>query len=399
MVEKDGEIKISISGGIPKYHIEVFDDVGNLIIDENDITIDDLDEDGTITLSGISSGKFRVKVGDLVSENVAQEEDPSYKLLAYNIIENVLINSPSPIEVKTDDLIIQQPTCYEIEKADGMISFGVKGGYLGELPDGLSYKYQIISESLPFGYQDIQIKSYGEMVRFESLPEGDYKVLVSVLESSGCEFSFTYTLIAPDILQSFHISKNISCKGENDGSIELSLIGGVPPYNIQLLDEFEKELDSDSPVPGEYKGVISLEEESLSFEYFGLPSGIYKIKIYDGSCEPIITNRINIREVEEEFIVIPESISVTPVSCNGDATGQFSLEVEGGWGNYHYSLDGEEYLPFNQTNKLYLRDLEVRQYTLYLSDERPEQEGCLLTQVFDIEQPPPLRMRTLQNMM
>lgn len=151
---------------------------------------------------------------------------------------------------------------------------------------------------------------------FTSLTAGTYVVYV---ESGDCDaISAAIEITEPDTtLSATYELSDVTCNGEDDGSIEVFAEGGtgIIQYAIspQLSQFFEM-------------GVFE-----------NLAPGVYDVIVQDElGCFLIFDF-----EVMEPLVVIITIIpdSIIPEICEGDADGSFSIEVEGGTLPYSVSLD------------------------------------------------------------
>lgn len=137
-------------------------------------------------------------------------------------------------------------------------------------------------------------------------PEGTTEVVVLVSDASGNETMCSFNVIASNTLQVESIVTEPSCAGFPDGSVELEIEGGTPPYQVDWGN-----VDPDN-----------------------LPPGAYTFTITDAAgC--IVSGNI--------LLAGPSIISVQTIeivgSSEGQADGSITIEVSGGTPD----TDGEEY--------------------------------------------------------
>jgi gliding motility-associated-like protein len=135
---------------------------------------------------------------------------------------------------------------------------------------------------------------------------GTYTVIVE--DANGCTTSGSLTV--PNIgnpITVSHTVTNISCAGQNDGAISLSVTGGGSPYSYLWMNG------------------------NTNPNLTGLSPGIYTV---------IVTNNNGCTDSDTVTITQPLSLNVLPtvtnVTCNGYNNGQISLAVFGGVGPYSY---------------------------------------------------------------
>lgn len=81
------------------------------------------------------------------------------------------------------------------------------------------------------GYQYALNGNWGTANTFSSLNGGDYSV--QVMNEKGCiSAPDTITVVAPAPIGLIVTPKDVTCHGENSGSLSLNAVGGTPPYRI-----------------------------------------------------------------------------------------------------------------------------------------------------------------------
>ena len=183
------------------------------------------------------------------------------------------------------------------------------------------------------------------------LSAGNYTVTVS--DGIGCtgEFSFEVPDFPPLDLQIDPL--NISCFGENDGSILVVASGGAEGYTYQWSNNATKD------------------------EITGLSAGNYIVTVTDAAgCTEVID--ADIIEPPELFL---DLLDIQNVLCFGDSTGIITVEASGGTPDYEYSTDGVNF----QSSSM-LQNLGTGTYTVIVQDSR----GCTEMLEAPISAPPPL---------
>ena len=109
---------------------------------------------------------------------------------------------------------------------------------------------------------------------FDNLPPGNYKLKLkeSVATNTdadpnvifGCEVLFpdTYTIAAPSVLSVTGTKSDISCFGDDDGSIDLTVSGGTPAYTIAWTKTGDGSFNASTQdltglTPGEYNVTVT----------------------------------------------------------------------------------------------------------------------------------------------
>ncbi len=149
----------------------------------------------------------------------------------------------------------------------------------------------------------------------DNLPAGTYEVRIT--DRSNCVIIDRQTVRQPSSLAVAVTKRDISCNNNNDGSINLTVTGGMMPYQYRW--------SNGSTEPG----------------IANLTAGTYYGTVTDAEGCFILV---------EEVIVNPAPISlasatVKNVSCNGARDGEIRIEVVGGTGRYTFdwSRNGQQF--------------------------------------------------------
>ena len=242
--------------------------------------------------------------------------------------------------------------------------------------------------------------------RIENLSEGNYNVVVTI--NDDCEAYGSYNITEPDSLMANSVSTSISCAGDADGTIDLSITGGNIDQPYQYLwsnGETTEDLSGlsggtyivtvtdhlgcmvnetaivNEPPPfwstishtdvtcyGYQDGAIDLTSEggngthrylwsngNTSEDISNLNPGIYSVTVYDEKdCE--INNSDTVLEPEE----LLSNISKTDISCFGNADGTAKVNISGGNGGYSILWSNSQIIDsiFNLSNGIYSVNIE-----------------------------------------
>ena len=183
-----------------------------------------------------------------------------------------------------------------------------------------------------------------------NIPAGTYNV--QVVDGQGCEGFFTIVVEDFPVLVASIDPADISCFGENDGTITVIADGGAGNFTYLWSN-------------GEMTATIN-----------DLGPGIYTVTVTDeNGCS----------EVLSADIIEPDSISlaldILDVICAGDATGVMMVNATGGTPPYEYSINGTAYQASPD-----LSNLAAGTYTAYVRDSR----NCIYTIEGTVNEPPPL---------
>jgi gliding motility-associated-like protein len=184
---------------------------------------------------------------------------------------------------------------------------------------------------------------------FDNLGPGDYTLIVS--DQSGCSRTQTITIEAAPVFEILPDVRQISCFGENEGSIKLNLSGGVGQTTIR------------------WDG-----GEQLA-NLFNLSAGFYGVTIKDQTdCE--IRSEFNI--VEPALLVIEPKLT-DALACDNPQSGEIRLGISGGTPPYSIKWS-------NGSTSENLLNISSGQYAVTITDA----SGCLTSGSFTIKRPPPL---------
>lgn len=136
---------------------------------------------------------------------------------------------------------------------------------------------------------------------------GNYQVTIT--DASGCSLNRSFTITEPLALLVNENIQDVTCFGVGDGSIDLSVSGGVAPYTYAWSNG------------------------ATTQDIFNVSGGNYSVNITDGNgC--VSTRNYTISEPASALNV---SGSVTDESCFGDSQGAVDLTVTGGSAPYTYT--------------------------------------------------------------
>lgn len=146
---------------------------------------------------------------------------------------------------------------------------------------------------------------------FDSLTPGDYTLTVK--DANDCTAATNVTITEPTIFTVTAQKTDVTCKGADDGTINLFAGGGTTGGGMIFINNVQ----------------------STSSSFSGLAPGTYDFRVLDANmCEVTLT--VNIVEPDELSL----TAAATDVACNGDANGAIALTGAGGTAPYEYSMDG-----------------------------------------------------------
>ena len=284
----NGAINLSINGGIQPYSI----------VWSNGPTTEDV--------SSLIAGNYSVTITDDLGCSIS----PSF----------VVSQPSSPLSISAN---LNGVSCYGF--TDGAIDITAIGG----TP---SYTY---SWSNSASTEDIQ-----------TLSEGGYSLTVT--DANGCQFDSTFSILQPASLSASSINTNVLCYGAATGAINLSVIGGILPYNYSWSN-------------GAFSQDLAL-----------ITSGPYSVLITDGNgCQ--LTYSTNISQPLQPLLLTETHQNVP---CFGANNGSINLTVSGGTPNYTYSWNT------GSTNQD-ISNLIAGNYTVNVTDAN----NCISNLTITVQQP------------
>ncbi len=187
-----------------------------------------------------------------------------------------------------------------------------------------------------------------------SLSAGEY--FVTITDAMGCTTTDSRTIFEPATLITYTAElMDNDCKGDENGMVDLDVVGGIPPYD--------------------FLWTTGSTNEDIS----NLPAGFYGVTITDANECVRIIDTLAIEITEPENALTLTDFSVTNTSCFDEDTGEITLEVLGGTAPYLYNWSNFT-LPNNST----VTGLSPDTYACTIFDFN----GCeLSTQDFAINEP------------
>ncbi len=181
----------------------------------------------------------------------------------------------------------------------------------------------------------------------DSLSIGTFSVVVT--DERGCQTQGEYLLTEPDSIVEVAFAPNeVLCHGDATGTIDLSVVGGIRPYNYLWSNDAETQ------------------------DINGLESGVYTVVVTDDNgC--ILTDSI---EVFQPNAAIEMSFTKIDLVCTGDTVGSVDLTVVGGVSPYGYLWSNDA-----ETEDLF--HLTAGVYMITITD----QNNCVAIDSVVIEQP------------
>ena len=224
--------------------------------------------------------------------------------------ESIALTPPTPITSSSSETLT---LCSN--SSDGTSTITVSGGLA---PYNLSWTGPAAGN--PAGDE---IDTDGGNYVISSLAAGSYSVTIT--DASGCTESESFTITNPVALSQTNTKTHVTCNGDGNGAINLTVSGGNPPYDISWT----------GAAIGSQSDAIN--SSGGSYSIGSLSGGNYDLTITDNNgC---ILNS-NSHTINEPAVLSQTNVS-TDVSCNGGINdGQIEVTVNGGTAPYQVSWTG-----------------------------------------------------------
>jgi len=282
------------------------------------------------TITGLTSGAYSVTVTD--SLGCSQTEG---------------VNVVDVPQVGLGTFTAVPPSCFA---ADGSITIQITGGTT-------PYYY-----SASTGAVAIQ---YGTSFTLSGLSAGNY--LFQVTDAALCSFVAGTSLASPQGMTSVSINTNGSTCSSSDGSIQVSVVGGVTPYIYTLI------------YPNGNTSNITGNQTVQIFP--SLSSGTYSVAVQDSSScsymeEVTLTKNAT----------FTTSTNTTSPTCNQNNGSILVIRSEGGAQPYTYSMDGVQIFSNTTLSAVTFSNVNSGQHTITVTDGG----GCVQTTQVNVSSSNPL---------
>ena len=264
-------------------------------------------------ITNLSPGSYIITVIDAIGCSVSQ---------SYTIIEPPLL--------AINNIAITHVLCYG--ESTGAIDINVIGG---TLPYNFTWNNGAITEDLI------------------NIPAGVYNV--TVIDANGCLAYGSGHVTQPlTPVTISYTQKNVNCFGGSDGAIDVSVIGGTPPY------------------------YYNWDNGSGTQDISGLSAGTYNLTVTDDNgCKKYLQVIIT----QPDLIVINGVIQ--DVSCYGLTDGAIIVNIQGGVPSYSYIWS-------NGSPTTSLMNVPAGSYTLSVTDAH----NCTMQALFAVNEPAPLQIKS-----
>lgn len=374
----NGEIAISVSGGSGPYTFNwtknglpfaATEDISNLTPGTYIISVNDANNCGPKTASFIiieppvldvtlvsqtNVSCFDASTGAIIVNAFGGTVTGLYNYLwlgpnGFTSTNQNLLNIPAGTYnlTVTDDLgcnknlsvIITQSTEIEISYVTTpIVCYGDNNATISVTITGGNTPYQIQWSNLAVGLNQ------------NNLSPGDYTITIT--DNLGCQKDATINIPSPPIFDVNPVVTNISCFGNNDGSIVLNFVGGIAPVNLVWSD-------------GNPSGITRN----------NLGPGTYSVTITDS--KPCVISR-TFTIIEPQPLILSANIT-NALNCSNANSGAINLLVSGGTPPFNYLWN-------NGTTTEDLLNISSGNYSVTVTDSR----GCTKTAQYSITRPNPI---------
>lgn len=242
--------------------------------------------DTTATIYDAASGDYDLTVTDAAA--------------CQDVIQSIKVRERTP-PITLDKFIVEGPKCFGDE--DVKVTAQIKGG------SGL-YRYHFRPTLI---LDNMELDS----ITVTTLPiNNSYSLTVTDLKT-GCRIvtEGEGVSVPPPLLLSIDGIDKINCAGGFNGGINVSVQGGVGPYNYSWRDSTGAEIST---------------VEDLK----NVRSGPYTLFLEDANaCADTLMEEIP----EVNAVISVDSTNIEAVSCNGGTDGSISIQVSGGEPPFHYA--------------------------------------------------------------
>lgn len=273
----------------------------------------------TEDISGLEDGTYNVLITD---------QTGCFTLLSFDLTE------PDPLQL---DLALTPITCPGTD--DGEIDLTIAGG---------TPEYTIS--------WDLDGSGTAASEDLTGLAPGTYTVTVT--DANDCVETASVTLDDALAIDLSAVATPVSCFGDTDGAIDLTVSSGAPPIDLEWTGP---------------SGFTSTSEDLV-----GLEPGAYAVTATDaGGCVETLDVSI------DEPLEITIDATATPLACADDTNGTIDVDISGGTAPYDTDWTGPGGFTSAEED---LSGLEAGTYTLTVTDAN----DCQLTVDVEITAPDPI---------
>ncbi|WP_258099171.1 OmpA family protein [Marinoscillum pacificum] len=181
------------------------------------------------------------------------------------------------------------------------------------------------------------------------IPAGTYDLLAT--DANGCTQSIKSTITQPTVVEySINSVTDLTCFGDNGGAIDISVIGGIGPYDYLWSNG------------------------ATTQDLVNVPAGKYTVQIKEGNgCMNTLE-----AEIKQPELLMLKLDTVVNINCYGDNTGSVGISVKGGVPPYKYSWS-------NGATTEDISNLTAGNYSVTVTDAH----GCVKSASTVVKEPNP----------
>ncbi|MFD0962910.1 T9SS type A sorting domain-containing protein [Pseudofulvibacter geojedonensis] len=336
----DGSISVEITGGVPNYTYEWYNESGTLLSQTlNSASVTNL-------ITNLPIGTYTVVITDsagCIHQDSFNLANPGELIANINQVQNISCNGGNDAQLEA-------------------ITIGGAGG-------NQFVWYNAITNT-PIGTNNPILSN---------VPAGTYYVVVSNADGLQ-EQSAVFEVVEPLPIDVNFVSNNVSCYQGNNGSITLNATGGTGVY------EYRFRYNS-----GAYSAWLPFNGTSALMDV--LVSGNYEAQVRDSNlC--VYNDIINIDITEPNTLEI-NSTTITHVSGFGLSNGTINIAIEGGTSPYTISWVNEAGVSQASTSNV-LSNIPAGNYTVIITDA----QLCSISETFTVNEPSSLEVSiAIQNVL
>ena len=211
------------------------------------------------------------------------------------------IEEPDPINFNQP--ITSPVYCVDNNNCNGFLS-------LDTIPNGGIPPYQYYVNEI---YTNIPNGPISSDSSFNNLCAGEYEV--QVVDANACISKDTVIILDASLQVDTFLVNNVSCYGLSDGSLSVSVSGGIPPYSYQWSNSISTQLND------------------------GLSPGPYAVIVTDSLLCNVAAS-FNVSEPDTLLFKIIENGKIPETCMNSSYDGQIFLEITGGNPPFSHSWIG-----------------------------------------------------------
>jgi gliding motility-associated-like protein len=232
--------------------------------------------------------------------------------------------------IKTDSVVINQPPCDNF-----LVGINTQNTSCNGLNNGSAY-IVIADGTAPYSIN--WSNGASNVNAINNLSAGNYSV--SITDAANCSTFQTFTITQPDQLQLGLVPTNVTCYGDNNGTIDLTVSGGTYPFT--------------------YNWNIGTSPLANHEDIINLSPGTYSVTVEDiNGCRS--TSSVGITQPAQ----LNSSYTYTDNPCFNNQLGSINMTPSGGTVPYIYSWTGPNGFSSNTQD---IANLESGLYNFTIAD-------------------------------